>query len=251
MFEKAKLLALKALTPLHAGMGSELGIVDLPIQRERHTGFPKIEGSSFKDSRIVLFPVKSMKGVFAYITCPHVLKRLKEDADMASGKLDFKIPALSEGQCSVPEKNIININNSNIMLEEFNFSIVSKCDDITGIIGEKFGLQEEDKQRITVISDDDFADFVSMATEVITRTKINNETGTVAQRALFSEEFLPSESILYSLILFSKSYGKERISIDEVKDKFCNTITSINSIIQLGGDATIGKGIIKLSFVEV
>ncbi|HRI29847.1 MAG TPA: hypothetical protein PK715_17435, partial [Chitinophagales bacterium] len=28
-------------TPLHAGTGDDLGFVNLPIQRERHTDFPK------------------------------------------------------------------------------------------------------------------------------------------------------------------------------------------------------------------
>lgn len=37
-------------TPLHAGSGTVLGVVDLPIQRERHTGFPKIEASGLKGS---------------------------------------------------------------------------------------------------------------------------------------------------------------------------------------------------------
>jgi CRISPR-associated protein Cmr4 len=102
--------------------------VDLPIQRERHTGFPKIESSgikgcfreeferivaeennktlgekglpedfvtvafghetdgsihsgsaAFTDARLLLFPVRSAKGVFAYVTCPYILKRLEED----------------------------------------------------------------------------------------------------------------------------------------------------------------------------
>ncbi len=35
-------------TPLHMGTGTELGVVDLPIQREKHTGFPKGEASSIK-----------------------------------------------------------------------------------------------------------------------------------------------------------------------------------------------------------
>ncbi|DAB30027.1 MAG TPA: type III-B CRISPR module RAMP protein Cmr4, partial [Sulfurimonas sp. UBA12504] len=39
---------IKVLTPLHAGSGSDLGVVDLPIQRESHTSFPKIEASSLK-----------------------------------------------------------------------------------------------------------------------------------------------------------------------------------------------------------
>ena len=48
MYRKANPLFLICQTPLHAGSGSELGVVDLPIQRERHTGFPKIESSSLK-----------------------------------------------------------------------------------------------------------------------------------------------------------------------------------------------------------
>ncbi|MBK9462153.1 MAG: hypothetical protein IPN94_22720 [Sphingobacteriales bacterium] len=32
-----------------------------------------------------------------------------------------------------------------------------------------------------------------MSTEVITRTKIDNETGTVEDGALFTEEYLPTE----------------------------------------------------------
>ncbi len=48
MFKKAKIMSLICETPLHAGSGSDLGFVDLPIQRERHTEFPKIEASSLK-----------------------------------------------------------------------------------------------------------------------------------------------------------------------------------------------------------
>ncbi|MGH7390114.1 MAG: type III-B CRISPR module RAMP protein Cmr4 [Candidatus Rokuibacteriota bacterium] len=41
-------LFLYAETPLHPGTGAHLGDVDLPIQRERHTGYPIIQGSSLK-----------------------------------------------------------------------------------------------------------------------------------------------------------------------------------------------------------
>src|SRR5579883_685514 len=101
-------------TPLHAGVGSGLSSIDLPIQRERITHYPMIQGSGIKgklrsvaedlvergigpltrekigiifgldkaetpdqmhagaliagDARILLFPVRSLTGVFAYIT---------------------------------------------------------------------------------------------------------------------------------------------------------------------------------------
>ena len=50
MFKQAKPLFLIVETPLHAGSGSDLGIVDLPIQREKHTDYPKIEASGLKGS---------------------------------------------------------------------------------------------------------------------------------------------------------------------------------------------------------
>ncbi|MEW5822118.1 MAG: RAMP superfamily CRISPR-associated protein, partial [Cyanobacteriota bacterium] len=48
MYKQAKPFFMIVQTPLHAGSGQDLGIVDQPIQRERHTSFPKIEGSSLK-----------------------------------------------------------------------------------------------------------------------------------------------------------------------------------------------------------
>ena len=48
MFKSAKPMFLIVETSLHAGSGSDLGIVDLPIQREKHTDYPKIEASGIK-----------------------------------------------------------------------------------------------------------------------------------------------------------------------------------------------------------
>ena len=45
---EATLLFLHALTAIHPGGGTALGVVDLPVQRERHTQWPMIAGSSLK-----------------------------------------------------------------------------------------------------------------------------------------------------------------------------------------------------------
>jgi CRISPR-associated protein Cmr4 len=44
----SKILYLFTRTPLHIGAGASVGAIDQPIQRERHTGFPIIPGSSLK-----------------------------------------------------------------------------------------------------------------------------------------------------------------------------------------------------------
>lgn len=44
----SRILYLFTRTPLHVGAGASVGAIDQPIQRERHTGFPIIPGSSLK-----------------------------------------------------------------------------------------------------------------------------------------------------------------------------------------------------------
>ncbi len=46
--ENTEICVLHAISPVHAGAGSATGAVDLPIQRERHTGWPHIQASGVK-----------------------------------------------------------------------------------------------------------------------------------------------------------------------------------------------------------
>jgi len=46
--EYCKILTFYAISPIHAGSGSMISAIDLPIQRERHTNWPHIQASSVK-----------------------------------------------------------------------------------------------------------------------------------------------------------------------------------------------------------
>jgi CRISPR-associated protein Cmr4 len=48
--EYVTIMSLYAETPVHSGTGQTTGIIDLPIQRERHTGFPVIPATGLKGS---------------------------------------------------------------------------------------------------------------------------------------------------------------------------------------------------------
>src|SRR5436305_13167855 len=48
MITDTKMRYLYVETPLHAGVGSGLSSIDLPIQRERTTQYPMIQGSGIK-----------------------------------------------------------------------------------------------------------------------------------------------------------------------------------------------------------
>lgn len=287
---------IKVITPLHAGSGSDLGIVDMPIQRESHTGFPKIEASSlkgsirkafednaqddeikkkihivfgcdgcenefdefsdenkdfagalgFSDAKILFFPVKSVKGVFAYITCPMVLNRFCEDKkfialeNIKDGFTIPKIENLENGKCIVlGEKNKIN---NSVILEEYSFEI--KEVQSKGFI--KIPNLNIEIDRVVIISDDNFSHFVKNSTEVITRTKIDNETGTVEKGGLFTEEYLPAETVMYSLAIANKPFSNV-VSAFESADDVIDFFNEIPSYLQIGGNSTLGKGIVEIS----
>src|SRR5436309_6062007 len=48
MITDTRMLYLYVETPLHAGVGSGLSSIDLPIQRERSTQYPMVQGSGIK-----------------------------------------------------------------------------------------------------------------------------------------------------------------------------------------------------------
>lgn len=322
MFKLALPFFIVCETSLHAGSGSDIGIVDLPIQRERHTGFPKIESSGLKggireafeentdqikvgtknvsvnddvsisfafgpdegdlhagalgftDARLLLFPVKSMKGVFAWITCPRVLERFRSDLKLCKKNLDFEMPE----EKTSPRDCSLFIKGNNIVLEEYTFQITKdgdangKCTSLARWLsdnlfpkpkGPKDGYpywRSKMQKDIVVLSDDDFTDFVALSTEVVTRTKINSKTGTVQSGALFTEEYLPSETILYSLALASPIFTEEKDKKDSIFVQLSKNeeelvieffSKGIPEVIQLGGNATIGKGIVRRKVMEV
>lgn len=111
----ARLLFVHALSPLHAGTGQGVGVIDLPVAREKATGLPYLPGSSLKgvlrdacknnekrkkifgpdtgdaheyagsvqisDQRLLLLPVRSLVGTFAWVTSPYILRRFLRDAE--------------------------------------------------------------------------------------------------------------------------------------------------------------------------
>lgn len=325
MFKSAKPLFLIVETSLHAGSGSDLGIIDLPIQREKHTGYPKIEASGIKgairevfstqpdlktlelgwniasvedddykeatnlafgpdqgdlhagalgftDARLLLFPVKSVSGVFGWITCPAVLERFKQDLSICQPSIKFEFSPPKGNQ--VPTDSDLIVNDNKIVLEEYTFEVqeTDDCKKLANWISNncmpaddvyKY-WQDKIQKSLVVLSNDDFCDFVSLSTEVIARIRINQETGTVKKGALWYEEYLPSDSILYSLALTSPIFQEsdedkgifqlteqEKAENRDESEKVMEFLEDgLPSVIQLGGNATIGKGIVRTKVYE-
>lgn len=292
-----ELLFLHALTSLHPGAGTALGVVDLPVQRERHTQWPTIPGSSLKgvlrsacrtdgdndaqltavfgpspeggenkkfagalsvtDARILAFPVRSLRGVFAWTTCPAVLERFNRDLRLT------KIPPLEEkfqlenetAACVDDSPLLINGNDSKekkLLLEEYEFTKTMAIKSTHGMLARLVSKDKEWRDRLqshlVVLSDDDFTFFVRNATEVVARVGLDYEKKTARDRALFYQEFLPPETIFYSIALVNDSRSETtRMTAADVMGYLREKLPGV---IQIGGDETTGKGLCTALLTE-
>ena len=312
MITDTTMLYLYVETPLHAGVGSGLSSIDLPIQRERTTQYPMIQGSGIKgklrataedavgkngvtkddvdilfgpdtnrpgrgptpdasdyagaliagDARILLFPVRSLNGVFAYTTSCDVLNRFKRDFERGEKKAfdDTPLPDApnpEKGNVLVTPKSVVKPDNENVLvLEEFSYE--TEEDDRVGKIADWLSTNalpvsngssywaNKLRNSLVILSNDDFRDFALYATEVITRIRIKRETKTVEGGALWTEEHLPTDTLLYVPMYAAnaRKNGSNGMKAADVLLK-AKEITANNSYLQLGGDETVGRGLVQ------
>jgi CRISPR-associated protein Cmr4 len=285
MYIKSKIEYIKAIAPIHAGVGQDLGIADMPIQREKHSNIPKIEASTLKgsiksylyhklkktntnddekalnemyaifgskdgndsasligftDAKLLLFPIRSATKIFKLITCPYILKRWEEDLRLSGNPVDN----LSIDDLKVDEGEAVALEEeeNKIILEEY---IFTKAGDKTGECKKGLEnlfkkLEDIDKSRIILLSDSDFIELVTMYTEIITRNRITVETGVAKDTGLFTEEYLPAETVLYFTVLNAANF-----KADKNEDSIGYFDKNIGDVFQVGGDFTIGKGFVK------
>jgi CRISPR-associated protein Cmr4 len=101
-----------------------------------------------------------------------------------------------------------------------------------------------------VILPNEVFDFLTeTGTEVVTRTRIDEKTKTVTNGALWNEENLPAESILAGLISCDRVYRKpENPSDATTEETLLQEFTEKTLQLQIGGNATIGRGRIRCLF---
>lgn len=166
MKPQSRLITLQAITFLHPGTGKTTGIVDLPVQREVHTGYPMFAASGFKgslrdkaehssdisideieilfgssvggeenpnagalsvtDARILAFPVRSLQQVFVWVTCPMVIQRLLRDFEL----LDLQLPTFTletEPEHETAWKAEDSLLEGMLILEDVNFTVTKNA----------------------------------------------------------------------------------------------------------------------------
>jgi CRISPR-associated protein Cmr4 len=300
MFEATRMLFIYVETPLHAGSGRGLGAVDLPIQRERTTNYPIVQASSLKgrmraeakpkmdaqthtaifgpetsnasdyagaisfgDARVLLFPVRSLAGVFAWTTSVDALERFKRAAQIAKVKCEFAIPP------QPPDENTAWVNGDalkagdSVVLEEFSFTPDTTHADKVQAIGKWLAdnaLPQADEywrkalpNKLCILPENAFRDFVLYGTEVQTHIKIDPEKKTVSGGALWTSESLPTDTLLYAPVMATDARTKVNgngMKANDVLGKVVELAEKQIPRTQLGGDETTGQGFVALRFSD-
>lgn len=283
---------LHALSPLHAGTGQAVDVIDLPIARMRATNIPLVPGSSVKgvlrearveffkkdtektlykvfgplfddnkddqpshagalvvgDARLLAMPVRSFKGVFAWVTSPLLLELARRDCiDLPN--IPTKIPSVEPKKALVSNLNlsknkVVDKGKDNIFLEDLNVEVTEDQNvrAWTQFFAPYVQFGDDNnwfENRFVVVDDEIMAFLWETSTQVDTRIKINQLTRTVEEGALWVEESLPPETLLIGLLTADKSRRKgTELSPEEVLKKALPG----EEILQFGGKATVGKG---------
>jgi CRISPR-associated protein Cmr4 len=206
------------------------------------------------DARLLLLPVRSLTSTFKWVTCNEALTRLKRDAellnlDVSALRFDSRAVQDTNAACNadMPQGAVP----GDLFLEEYRFTAtpLDLSNVITGLVTlmQRDDAEQELKKRLVIVSDDMFSFLVQQAIPVTAHIAIENETKTVKDGALWYEETLPPETLLYVPLMAQKSRkeGKEMSAV-EMRKTIVETLFTQgdkkNYWLQIGGNETVGMG---------
>jgi len=217
---------------------------------------------SFGDARLLLFPVRSLAGVFAWTTSVDALERFARAAQISKLELTWVTPTekMQNDEAWIYGETLKA--GGNVVLEEFSFKPNSaRAADVQKIAqwlalnalprtDEYKYWREQLPQKMCILPDDAFRDFVQYGTEVQTHIKIDPDKKTVAGGALWTSESLPMDTLLYAPVMATDA--RTKVNGNGMKaDEVLKRVVDLNlERTQLGGDETTGQGFVALRWSD-
>jgi CRISPR-associated protein Cmr4 len=210
-------------------------------------------------------PIRSLAGTFAWVTSPYLLRRFMRDVlDSNPGAAKFAVPDIGEKSCLVVKKDAgkqvetrlkVTVDGSpKVILEDLDLDLTE--DELANQWATRIGKDVFDAdwqkmfiERFCVVSDDVLSFLLDTATEITARIKLQDDAKTVQKGGLWYEESLPAETILYGLVLATPTGYHKNNRLEEATI-FKVVTNAIEPIVQLGGKATVGRGLCRLSLRE-
>ncbi len=221
------------------------------------------------DAFTITFPVRSLEGVYAQATSPIQLKRLWEYLKLTGAEDKFTVVEelskqdISDNECCMSKDDYLKIeamNNRIIINEEINVTCKKES-----ILNQKIKTLEEklkvEEGRLILLSNDNALRAMEKSLVRVTRTALEKETKKVKGGALWTEEYIPWETQFITALLYSKprtnldkveagDIPKDKLQKNDTKGILCELLEKIGWYLIIGGDETVGKGIVKLELIR-
>lgn len=206
------------------------------------------------DAHLLAMPVRALAGILCYVTAPFILRRYARDlADV--GLTTPEIPSPANREHALVPTDSVNLLDNTLVLEDLDLGAQRNArtqewattiaalihpDDATG--------QRDFIERFAILPDDILGYLSETATELRTRISIDQDTGTVKKGALWFEEHLPAESVLWGLYALSDSNEPNQ---KRTAHELARALPVGSALLQLGGQAGVGRGLVRLLTPEV
>lgn len=308
LYDESDIILLQTITSLHVGVGRTIGVVDMPVYRDG-LGFPSIPSSSLKGSLrgfferegnadilfgpsvemidleayagalavneayLLAMPVRSLRGIWALVTSPFLLKRFREILEFLNNinllKIIDKLMEVVKKQ-TIDAAYVGNMDKFSLKMNENNIIILNEEFKLNSIESKELLelgriIYPDEPDRIIIVHDDLIKEIVERSILRRARIKLVKESKKVEKGGLWTEEDVPANTIFFTWFLYSKSrkmvnlepwksyineeIGKEQNYVPSkairnfVKSKL---LKEDRGMLIFGGHETIGRGIVKL-----
>jgi CRISPR-associated protein Cmr4 len=224
---------------------------------------------SLSDAQLVALPVRSLKGAYVYATSPLALARVKRLAALAGIEQAWKVPAVPEGHALIASDHCLAT--GRLVLEAFEFprgaGASGDCAVIANWLANQAFADPADffakklSADLVILNDSDFSHFARHGMAVEPHVRIDDESGTADDGGLFYTENLPPETLMTGLAQATVERRKkdserrqDELDADAVLAAVFEGREGRPGIggqpLQIGGDATTGRGLVLVRTVK-
>ncbi len=226
---------------------------------------------AFSDAKLLLYPIRQGSGDFIWITCPLALERLARDGGgewSVARELTGSLAWTDEDYLALPGSRLAAA--STLVVGEETFQPVHEA--VAGIAlhsivqaladavfpseGTGAGCRQLrrkvfngiDQSAVIVVTDKTFSRLVQTYTQVESRIRINDKTGVVSRGALWREETLPPDMVMYSVVMAAAPCLQTAQLTDGLDGQAVSVLTWLKmrlhsrSFLQIGAGDSIGRG---------
>lgn len=208
------------------------------------------------DAHLLALPVRALAGIVCFVTAPFILRRYAQDRARAGLPVPTLPAAPTAGTVLTPAGSVNCIQGTRtLVLEDLDLSAQESPDasawarQIAATVHPNdIDAQTDLAARFAILPDDILGFLSETATEIRARIAIDPDTGTVKRGALWYEENLPAETLLWGIYALSDSMNQE--DRRAAKD-LARYLPASGTLLQLGGKAGVGRGLVRLLTQEV